>query len=62
MVNRFVEFIREIIFIALLLGAAGELVDATRFMSKKAITQHRMGLVSSKWWTSQLLSGGQVRP
>jgi hypothetical protein len=49
-----VQFIRSIILFALILGAAGTLVDATGCMGREAVKAHQKGGISFRWLNNQL--------
>lgn len=50
-----VQFIRSVIFLALFLGAAGTLVDATGCMGREAVSAHQKGGISFRWLNHQLM-------
>lgn len=53
-----VQFIRSLIFVALLMGAAGTLVEATGIVGREAAKAHQRGGISFKWLNQQLVGGG----
>jgi hypothetical protein len=54
-----VQFIRSLIFVAIALGAAGTLVEATGIVSREAAKAHQHGGVSFRWLNQQLQNGGK---
>lgn len=54
-----VSFIRSLVFVALALGAAGTLVEATGFVGREAAKAHQHGGVSFRWLNQQLVGGGK---
>jgi hypothetical protein len=50
-----VQFIRSLILVALLLGAAGTLAEATGFVGKEAAKAHQHGGMSFRWLNRQLV-------
>jgi hypothetical protein len=50
-----VQFVRSIILIAIMLGAAGTLVEATGCVGQEAAKAHEHGGVSFRWLNQQLL-------
>lgn len=50
-----VQFIRSLIFLALLLGAAGTLVETTGFIGIEAVKAHQHGGISLKKLNQQLI-------
>lgn len=54
-----VNFIRSLVFVALALGAAGTLVEATGFVGREAAKAHQHGGLSFKWLNQQLVGGGK---
>ncbi len=50
-----VQFLRSLIMAALLLGAAGTLVEATGIMGKEAVKAHQRGGIKFKWLNQQLV-------
>lgn len=49
-----VQFIRSVLVLAFLLGAAGTLVEATGCMGREAVSAHQHGGVSFRWLNSFL--------
>ncbi len=49
-----VQFIRSIILLAFILGAAGTLVEATDFIGNAAVKSHQHDGLSFKWLNQQL--------
>ncbi len=54
-----VNFIRSIVFVALMLGAVGSLVEATGCMGREAVKVHQHGGLSFKWLNQKLIGGGK---
>jgi len=50
-----VQFVRSIILFAILLGAAGTLVEATGCVGQEAVKAHQHGGMSFRWLNQQLL-------
>ena len=57
--NGVIQFIQSLIFVAMMLGAAGTLVEATGIVGREAVTAHRHGGVSFKWMNQQLVGSGK---
>ncbi len=57
--NGIIQFIRSLVFIALMLGAAGTLVEATGLIGREAAKAHQHGGMSFKWMNQQLVGGGK---
>lgn len=53
-----VNFIKSLIFVALALGAAGTLVEATGLVGREAVKAHQHGGMSFKWLNQQLVGRG----
>ncbi len=53
--NGVVQFIRSIVFRAIMLGAAGTLVEATGCVGREAAKAHKHGGMSFKWLNPQLI-------
>jgi len=53
-----VQFIRSLIFVAVALGAAGTLVEATGIVGREAAKAHQHGGISFKWLNQQLVGNG----
>ena len=51
-----VQFIRSVLVLAFLLGAAGTLVEASGCVGREAISAHQRGGVSFRWLNRQLLN------
>lgn len=49
-----VQFIRSLILVALLLGAAGTLIEATGIVGREAAKAHQHGGMSFRWLNQQL--------
>lgn len=54
-----VQFIRSLLLVAIMLGAAGTLVEATGIVGREAAKAHQRGGVSFKWLNQQLVGGGK---
>ena len=54
-----VQFIRSLIYVAVLLGAAGTLVEATGIVGREAVKAHQHGGMSFVWLNQQLVGGGK---
>ena len=53
-----INFIRSLIFVAIALGAAGTLVEATGCVGREAAKAHQHGGVSLGWLNRQLVGSG----
>ncbi len=53
-----VQFIRSLIFVAIALGAAGTLVEATGIVGREAVKAHQHGGISFRWLNQQLVGNG----
>ena len=53
-----VNFIRSLVFVAIALGAAGTLVEATGIVGREAAKAHQHGGISFKWLNQQLVGNG----
>jgi len=54
-----VQFIRSLLLVAIMLGAAGTLVEATGIVGREAVKAHQHGGVKFKWLNQQLVGGGK---
>lgn len=54
-----VQFIRSLFFIAIMMGAAGTLVEATGCVGRVAAKAHQHGGMSFRWLNQQLVGGGK---
>lgn len=54
-----VQFMRSLVMAALLLGAAGTLVEATGIVGYEAAKAHQRGGIKFKWLNQQLVGGGK---
>ena len=54
-----VQFMRSLVMVALLLGAAGTLVEATGIVGREAAKAHQHGGIKFKWLNQQLVGGGK---
>lgn len=52
--NGVVQFTRSLVFVAIMLGAAGTLVEATGCVGHEAAKAHQHGGVSFRWLNNQL--------
>lgn len=50
-----VQFIRSVILLAIALGIAGTLVEATGCVGREAAKAHQRGVASLKWLNQQLV-------
>lgn len=50
-----VQFIRSLVFVALMMGAAGTLVEATGFVGREAVKAHQHSGMSFRWLNRQLV-------
>jgi len=57
--NGIVQFMRGLVMAALLLGAAGTLVEATGIVGREAAKAHQHGGIKFKWLNQQLVGGGK---
>lgn len=55
--NGVVHFFRSIVLVAIMLGAAGTLVEATGCVGREAAKAHQHGGMSFKWLNQQLING-----
>ncbi len=51
-----VQFIRSLILVAVILGAAGTLVETTGCVGREAAKAHQQGGVSFRWLNKQLIN------
>ena len=56
---RVVQFIRSLLLVAVMLGAAGTLVEATDFVGREAAKAQQHGGMSFRWLNRQLVGGGK---
>ena len=54
-----VQFIRSLLLVAVMLGAAGTLVEATDLVGREAAKAHQHGGMSFRWLNRQLVGGGK---
>lgn len=54
-----VQFVRSVFMLAITLGIAGTLVEATGCVGHEAARAHQRGGVSLKWLNHQLVDPGQ---
>lgn len=54
-----VQFMRGLVMVALLMGAAGTLVEATGIVGREAAKAHQHGGIKFKWLNQQLVGGGK---
>ena len=57
--NGVVQFIRSLVLAAILLGAAGTLVEATGIVGREAAKAHQHGGMSFRWLNQQLVGGAK---
>ena len=57
--NGVVQFIRSLVYVAIMLGATGTLVEATGIVGREAAKAHQHGGVSFHWVNQQLVGGGK---
>jgi len=57
--NGIVQFLRGLVMAALLLDAAGTLVEATGIVGREAAKAHQRGGIKFKWLNQQLVGGGK---
>lgn len=50
-----VQFIRSLMFVALMMGAAGTLVEATGCVGRETVKVHQHGGMSFRWLNRQLV-------
>lgn len=50
-----VQFIRSLVLVALIMGAAGTLVEATGCVGREAVLAHMHGGMSFRWLNRQLV-------
>lgn len=53
------QFIRSLLLVAVLLGAAGTLVEATGIVGREAAKAHQHGGMSFRWLNQQLVGGSK---
>ncbi len=53
--NGVVQFVRSLVFVAIVLGSAGTLVEATGCVGREAAKAHQRGGVSFRWLNQQLI-------
>ena len=56
-----VQFIKSLILLAIFLGAAGTLVEATGIVGREAAEAHQHGGIKFKWLNQQLLGNGGAK-
>lgn len=54
-----VQFMRGLVMAALLMGAAGTLVEVTDLVGREAAKAHQHGGIKFKWLNQQLVGGGK---
>ncbi len=55
LMNGVVQFIRSLVFVAIMLGAAGTLVETTGCVGREAAKAHQHGGMSFRWLNRQLI-------
>jgi len=53
-----VQFIRSVFLVAIALGIAGSLVEATGCVGREAAKAHQQGGISLRWLNQQLVGNG----
>ena len=53
--NGVVQFIQSLVFVAIIMGAAGTLVEATGCVGREAAKAHQRGGMSFRWLNHQLV-------
>ena len=59
--NGIIHFMQGLVYVALMMGAAGTLVEATGCVGREAARAHQHGGVSFKWLNQQLVGNGGSR-
>lgn len=59
--NGVVQFMQGLVYVALMMGAAGTLVEATGCVGREAARAYQHGGVSFKWLNQQLVGNGGSR-
>lgn len=54
-----VQFLRGLVMVALMLGAAGTLVEANGCVGREAAKAHRHGGIKFRWLNQQLVGSGK---
>ena len=54
-----VQFIRSLVFVALMMGATGTLVEATGCVGREAAKAYQHGGMSFRWLNQQLVGGAK---
>lgn len=54
-----VQFVRSVFLLAIALGIAGTLVEATGCVGREAAKAHQRGGISLKWLNQQLVEDGR---
>ena len=54
-----VQFIRSLLLVAIMLGAAGTLVEANGIVGREAVKAYQHGGMSFRWLNRQLVGGGK---
>ena len=54
-----IQFIRSLLLVAVMLGAAGTLVEATGIVGREAAKAHQHGGMSFRWLNRQLVGGSK---
>jgi hypothetical protein len=55
-----VQFVRSVFMLAIVLGIAGTLVEATGCVGREAARAHQHGGISLKWMNQQLVGGEEL--
>ncbi len=56
-----VQFIKGLVLLALVLGAAGTLIEATGIVGREAAKAHQRGGISFRWLNQQLVNDGKSK-
>lgn len=59
LMNGIVQFLRGLVMAALLLGAAGTLVEVTGIVGREAAKAHQRGGIKFKWLNQHFVGGGK---
>jgi hypothetical protein len=57
--NGVVQFIRSLLYVGIMLGAAGTLAEATGIVGREAVKAHQHGGMSFRSLNYQLVGGGK---
>lgn len=59
--NGVIQFMQSLVYVALMMGAAGTLVETTGCVGREAAKAHQHGGVSFRWLNQQLVGSGGSR-